>query len=178
MVEHKVEARLVEGYGVERGQYTDVAHLWCRRATVAVAVNRKVVHHIDVYHPAAEIVVNGLCCRSHRFEKGVLTLPVVEYLVGVPVVAGSVYQCLAFARSHPDALVFQHTAEAAHRVPLKVGDVDKEVIVGNMAAHTVKLYVGVVGDGYVQASVLVHDVYSGNVVEASFRNGPAVAFCV
>ena len=66
------------------------------------------------------------------------------------------YQGLALTRSHPDALVLQHAPEAAHSVPLEVGEVDEKVVVGHVATHTVEAQVGGVGHGNVDTALFVH----------------------
>ena len=182
VVEHKVEAGLVEGHGFGGGEDADVAHARCRRMAVTVAVHRKVVassssagtpHHVDVDDIAAwllEVVVYSLRRGGHRLEETVLVTA--APLRGAA--SGGMDIDLADDGRYADALVLQHTAEAAHGVTLEEGEVDHEVVVCQMAAHDVVLDVAVVGHGQVDGVLLVHDVDRGDVVEAALRDGLTV----
>ena len=81
----------------------------------------------------------------------------------------------ALSRGHAYTLVFQYAAEAAHGMALEMGKVYQEVIVGDVAADTVKLYVGVVLYRYVHAPFFVHDVNRRYLGEAAFFYGAAMA---
>ena len=115
VVEHEVEAGLVEGDGVGGGQNADVLDARCGRVSVAVAVHRHVVHHIDVDNVLAfllEIVVHGLGGSGHRLKEAVLfgDRPMLLAL------ARRMDVELSGGRGHADALVLQHAAEAAHGI--------------------------------------------------------------
>ena len=72
IVEHFVEAGLIDGYGVERGHDAHILQLGLGGMPVAVAIDRHVVHDVNIDDVAVEIVVNGLCRCSHRLEEEVL----------------------------------------------------------------------------------------------------------
>ena len=172
VVEHLVEAGLVDSHGVERRHDAHVEQLGLGRIAVAVAVHRHVVHHVDVEDVAlTEVVVNSLCGSSHRLEEAILVLRVVPALHGVGGEAHRVDVCLAGGRGHADAGVLQHTAEATHLVTLEVGEVDHEVVVLQVVTHDVVLQVCRVGHGNLHLALLVHQVHTEDRVEAVLVDG-------
>ena len=58
-VYNHVDTGTVESHGVERGQNTYVAHRGSLSVAVAVAVNRKVVGHVDIENLAVGMVDDG-----------------------------------------------------------------------------------------------------------------------
>ena len=73
---------------------------------------------------------------------------------------------LAVGRGHADGGVLQHTAQAAHRVTLEVGQVDHEVVACQVVAHDVVLDVLAVAHGNLHLAFLVHQVHDEQRVEA------------
>ena len=173
MVEYKVEASLVEGNGVGGGQNADVLDTRCGRMSVAVAVHRHIVHHIDINNVLAfllEVVVHSLCRSSHRLKETILIsdCPVLLAL------ARRVDVEFPGGRGHANRLVLQHTAEAAHGMSLEVGQVDHEIVVLKVRAYDVVLNMLRVFDRQLHFAFLVHDVNGGDVVVAAFGDGLTV----
>ena len=164
--EDQVEASLVERHGVGRGQDAHILHARRGGVPVAVAVDRQVVHHVDVDYVASlllEVAVHRLGGGGHAFEKGVL-------LGGLPAAvggAGRVDVEFAAARRHADGEVLQRPAEAAHSMPLEVREVYHEVVVRQVATHLVVFDIGGVPDRQAHGALGVHDVH---VAVAAFRH--------
>ena len=71
-IAYEVGACFVERDGIERGEDSDVAHLWVGGMGIAVAVYGEVVGHADVNDVVAGVVSDSLCRFGHRLEKVVL----------------------------------------------------------------------------------------------------------
>lgn len=157
VAEDEVEAGLVEGYGVGGGEDAHILHARLGGVAHAVAVDREVVHHVDVDDVAsllAEVGVHRVGGGGHAFEEGVL-------LGCFPMGgggAGGMDIELAAARGHADGEVFQRAAEAAHGVSLEVGEDDHEIVVGQVAADLVVFDVGGVDHRQAHGAVGIHDV--------------------
>ena len=142
--------------------------------TVAIAIDTQVIHHVDVDDVATgllEVVMHSLSRCSHRLKEAVL---IAAARPAGSAVARSVNVHLAASRRHADALVFQHTAEAAHGVTLEVGEVDHEVVVAQMASHNVVLQVAAIDNRQVHRVFFVHDVNRGDGIVSSLGNGLTV----
>ena len=176
VVEDEVEAGLVKSDGVERGEDAHVFELGGFGVSVAVAVDRHIVHYVDIDDAllAFEVGVDRLGGAGHRLEELVLLGQVIPQPGGVGCLAGGVDERFTLGRCHADALIFQHAAEAAHLVALEVGEVDHKVVVGKVLAHEVIVEVGRVLHGQGHAAVGVHDVDNGDFVVAALGDGLAV----
>lgn len=176
VVEDEVETGFVKSDGVEGGEDAYVFHLGRGGMSVAVAVDGEVVHDIDVDDAflALEVVVDGLGGSCHRLEEGVLAVRLLEDISGVGVCAGGVYAGLTVRGGDAYALVFEHASEAAHGVALEVGEVDEEVVVGEVASDEVfGEPLGVLhgeGDG----AFGVHYIDVGNLAVSALFDGTAV----
>lgn len=108
VAEHKVETGLVEGNRVKGCQDADIVHLRGGGVAVAVAVDRQVVHHINIYDAVftLEVIVYSLCRAGHRFEKSILTVRLLEEVLDIGICTGGVNQRFAFGSGDTDALVF------------------------------------------------------------------------
>ena len=79
--------------------------------------------------------------------------------------------CFSGGGGKADALIFQHTSEATHHVPLEVGKVDAEVVFVEVVAHNVVLDPCTVFDRYLHVSFFVHDIDTEDAVETMFMDG-------
>ena len=69
-----VQAGLVKRDRVRGCKYADVIHLRVSRAGVAVTVDGKIVHHIDVYDILPEIISDSLGRSGHGLKETVLVI--------------------------------------------------------------------------------------------------------
>ena len=105
IVEHKVNTSLVKRDRVHRSEDAHVVHLGVGRRVVTVAVNREVVHHIDVDDTTLEIVMNRLRCHSHTLDELVLLGSMLPNLLLLGNNARRVDISLAVCRSYTNRLV-------------------------------------------------------------------------
>ena len=75
-----VDAGTVEGYGVERSENAQIAHLRLLGRRHAIAVHRKIIRHADIKNPVAAVIRDRLGSLGHRFQKIVLRRKVFPYL--------------------------------------------------------------------------------------------------
>ena len=68
-IEHHVQTCLIQRNRVKRSQHTEIRHLRLCRVTVAIAIHRQTVCHIDVKDILAEMIRHSLCSLSHRLAK-------------------------------------------------------------------------------------------------------------
>ncbi len=149
VVEHEIEASLVECHGVGAGKDAHILELRVGRMTVTITVHTHIIHHININDvlAVAEILVHSLCGGSHALQKVILLRQVLPQLRCILHLASRVYVCFAVGRCHADALVLQHASETAHGMSLEVGEVHQEIVVGKMVAHDVILKVFLVLHG-------------------------------
>ena len=173
VVEDNIHAGLVERNGVERRQDTHILHLGGSGVAVAVAIHREVVHDIDIDRAHAgstpfgvlrhiEVLVYSIGSRSHRLVEEVLFGDTTPQLLGVFGNTRRVDIGFAVAGGDTDTLVLQHAAEAAHGMPLEVGEIDQEIVVRQMFAHKVVANMQRVAHGDTHLAELVHQVAGGN----------------
>ena len=71
VVEHHLHACPIEGHGIKAGHDTHVLEFRLIGRAIAVAIDRHVVHHVDVDDTTAHVVVYSLGSGSHRLEESV-----------------------------------------------------------------------------------------------------------
>ena len=164
----EVEAGLVEGHGVGGGQDAHILQLGSGGIAVAVAVDAHIVHHVDIDDFAFEVVVHGGSGVGHTFEELVLVfrLDEVPQVCVVLALAVGVDVGLAVARGHADAGVLQHAAEAAHLVPLEVGQVDHTVVVLQVLSDDIVAHIGGVAHRDLDFAIGIHNVDAADGIEA------------
>lgn len=138
----EVNAGLVKGDGVSRGEETDVGHTGSGGVGVAVAVNGDVDQGGDVGGAVLEIAVDAGSGVAHGGDEGKLSS---SHIVAVGL-TGAVDVFLAVGGSAADGKLFEGAAEAAHSVAFEVGEDEQGMVVGEMAADEVLLDLLAVGD--------------------------------
>ena len=183
--EHLIEASLVECHWVEGCEDTHILELRLGWVTVAVAVNRHIVHDVDIDDLLAsvEILMNSLSSGCHGLEEEVLGVALGEYAFvprrgRVGTLACRVDVALAIGGGNADGGILEHSAEAAHGVTLKVGKVDHEVVVGKVVAYDVIFQVLLILDRYAHLAIFVHDVNSKEAVETMLVDGLPVLLLI
>lgn len=73
----------------------------------------------------------------HRLEKRILSVRLLEYISGIGISSGGVDSGFSVWSRDAYTLVFQHTPEATHRMTLEVSQIDKKVIICEMASYNV-----------------------------------------
>ena len=116
-----VDASLVEGYGVCRGEDAIVLQLHRFGMIHTVTVYRHVVHHTDVDNALllVEVVHHGLSCCCHTFEEAILITDELRcpQLAHIQLfhLASRVDVSLAVLTGAADGEVLQRTTVATHR---------------------------------------------------------------
>ena len=166
----KVKAGLVDGNGVKRGEDADILHARVLRHGAAVAVDRHILHHVDVGELAVEILHDGGCRVRHGFKK--------RDLVGGPHLLGlarTVDVGLARARAAADGELLQRAAEAAHRVALEVREHEHGVVIGHVPADKILLDALAVRNGKLDVRTLgVENVHIEELAPAVLDHRAAV----
>lgn len=119
--------------------------------------------------------MNRLRRTCHRFQEGILAVRLLKHIARVGICAGGVDTGLTVRSGDADALVFQHTAEASHGMAFEVGEVDHEVVVGEMASDKVFREPFCVLHGQCHGPFFIHDVDSGDFSIAALLYGAAVS---
>ena len=145
----QIEAGLIDRDGVERGKDADVRHARVLGHGAAVAVHGHILHNVDENGLVLEIFRHGRGGVRHRVEEAVV--------VGSPDLfglAGTVDIGLAVGRRAADGELLERAAEAAHRMPLEVGEDEHGIVVGNVLADEVLLNAPAVRNGKLQIGAL------------------------
>ena len=156
----QVDRRLVDRENVGRGENPDVVGRRFRGARAgAVAVDRHAAHDGEIGDVPAEMIRHGLAAFDHAFH---------EVRSARPVVVSFAVQFALAARTRgaTDRDVFEASAEAAHRVALKVRQNDHRVVVEKVLADVDFLEPLAALDRQRNVALFVHDVDG--------REGPAV----
>ena len=80
---HQINAGLVDGHRVERGQNADILHAGVLGSGAAIAVDGEVLHHVYKHRVVTKIVFHGPCRVRHGVEKTQLLLVVADLAYAV-----------------------------------------------------------------------------------------------
>ena len=178
-VYHQVNAGLIDGHRVQRGQNADVLHAGVLRHRAAVAVHGQILHHVDEGDLPLKMLRHAGGSISHGLREdhgaGVL-LPGLEAVVGL---AGGVDQGLAPGAGTADGQLLQSSAVAAHGVPLEVSQHQHRVVIHDVFAQVILLEDFSVGDGPDHVRTLgVHQVHIKIFGPAVLLQELAMGLCV
>ena len=88
------------------------------------------------------------------------------------------YERFSFRSSDADALVFKHTSESAHCMTLEMGEIYKEIVIGQMTSDTIILEVFCIRYRQVDISVCIHYINFSDVAIAALFYRTAMGRCV
>ncbi len=174
-----IETGLVEGHRVGGSQDAVVLQPGGGGVAHAVAIDREIVHHIDIDDLGAEIVGYRLGGGGHALAEVVATGHAHGPHIGARGLACRVYVGLAFGRGDTDGLIFEHASEAGHHMAFEMGQVDHEGVALQVGAYDIVLDMAAVAHGEYHVAFLVHEIDGGYVQEPVFADGlPMVFECV
>ena len=84
--------------------------------------------------------------------------------------------CLSVLGGDTYGGIFEHAAEAAHRMALEMGQVNHEIIVLQMGSNDVVFYPFIIGDRNLEFTFFVHDIHIGYGFIPSFGDFLPVGF--